>query len=479
MRSYETAVRCVWVAAAMAGWASGQTRIDLRTQGKDVDFSTAASTRPSKTGTLVPPTCAIGETFLKTDATPGKNLYVCTAPDVWAAQGGSGGINGVDKTVSNTYQAGAKQLFVPNPSTGGINIQPGGLPTNPAAGDLAMDAGDANKLKLFDGSAWNTVVAAANYVAAFTAQTMVSIPGSAHKFGSMGLIVECFDNSTPALKVEANNVSVDPVTFDVTVNFASPQTGRCAINGSSGGGGASTGAGAGMAVQLGDLNIVQATPTVLTVGTNCSAATPCNVRLGSNVYSVTSSSFLTATGGTGAVYLYIDQNGALIAGHNLTMTCSAACTAVSGVAAFPAGSIPLFTWTATAGRWDTNGGNDRRAFLSGRNISSGTGILTVDTGTQTLVAVDSATVPSYLAASNALNFPSIAAGACGEMTMALAGAAAGDSVAPGWPANLENGLIGNMRVSANNTVTVRVCNLSGTAVDPAAATFRATIVRSF
>lgn len=234
-----------------------------------------------------------------------------------------------------------------------------------------------------------------------------------------------------------------------------------------------------MAVQLGDLNIVQATQTVLTVGTNCSAATPCNVRLGSNVFSVTSSSFLTATGGTGPMYLYIDQNGALTAGHNLTMTCSAACTAVSGVAAFPAGSIPLFTWTATAGKWDTNGGNDRRAFLSGRNISSGTGILTVDTGTQTLVAVDSATVPSYLAASNVVNFPSIAASACGEMTMALAGAAAGDSVAPGWPANLENGLIGNMRVSANNTVTVRVCNLSGTAVDPAAATFRATVVRSF
>jgi hypothetical protein len=40
-------------------------------------------------------------------------------------------------------------------------------------------------------------------------------------------------------------------------------------------------------------------------------------------------------------------------------------------------------------------------------------------------------------------------------------------------------LIGMMRISASNTVAVRVCNLSGITVDPAAATFRATVVRSF
>ena len=82
----------------MAGWAGGQTRIDLRTQGKNIDFSTAASTRTSKTGTLVPAACAIGETFLKTDAPGGKNLYVCTAQNVWTAQGvasSGGGVTGL------------------------------------------------------------------------------------------------------------------------------------------------------------------------------------------------------------------------------------------------------------------------------------------------------------------------------------------------------------------------------------------------
>ena len=71
----------------MIGAARGQTQIDLRTQGKNIDFSSAARTRPSKTGTLVPAVCTIGETFVKTDAAAGKNLYVCTAVNVWTVQG--------------------------------------------------------------------------------------------------------------------------------------------------------------------------------------------------------------------------------------------------------------------------------------------------------------------------------------------------------------------------------------------------------
>src|SRR5260370_612716 len=75
----------------------------------------------------------------------------------WAPQtvssggGGSGGANSPDKTQSNTYWAGAKQTFVPNLSTSGVNITPGTLPTNAAAGDIALDSGDANKLKVYDG----------------------------------------------------------------------------------------------------------------------------------------------------------------------------------------------------------------------------------------------------------------------------------------------------------------------------------------
>ena len=234
-----------------------------------------------------------------------------------------------------------------------------------------------------------------------------------------------------------------------------------------------------MASQLGDLSLVQTSATVLTAGLNCSNATPCNVRMGNTVYSVTNSSTITISAGTGVLYLYMDASGALTAGHNLTASCAGVCAAVGGITAFPAGSIPLYTWTALNGAWDPNGGSDRRAFLSTRNVSGGAGIVTLDTGAQSIGAVDAATVPTYLTSSAVLDFGSIVPAGCGESTFPLAGAAPGDAVAPGWPAAMEAGLLGTMRVSASGVVAVRVCNLSGTTVDPAAATFRATILRSF
>ncbi len=397
----------------------------------------------------------------------------------WVPQTVSGGnqANLIDKTAVNSYVAGAKQTFVANVATGGINVMPGPLPLVPAAGDIAVDSLDANKLKVYDGAVWNTLATATNYVATFTAQTSVLVLGSSHKLGTGSLVVDCYDSSNPAQRVEPDKVLIDPLTFNVTISFISPQTGRCVISGQTATGG--SGNGASTSSQLGDLSLVMTSATVLTAGLNCSPTTPCNVRLGSTVISVVASVTMTLSGGTGTAYLYVDPSGVLTVGHNLTLACSSGCTAASGVTSFPVGSLPLYSWTATGGTWDANGGSDRRAFLSTRNVSAGAGILTLDLGTQTVVAVDSATVPSYLASTAVLDFASLTPGGCGELTFGLPGAAAGDSVAPGWPAAMETGLIGTMRVSAAGTVAVRVCNLSGTTTDPAAATYRATVVRSF
>jgi hypothetical protein len=412
---------------------------------------------------------------------PGTGQVLTWDGAQWTSQtptSGGGGANSVDKTIGNTYWAGAKQTFVPSLATSGINIVPGTLPTNPAAGDISLDTGDANKLKIYDGGQWNTLVTVSNYVASVTGQTVVSINGTTHRLGTANLSVECYDNGSPSARVEPDRIVVDPVTFNVSIYFASAQTGSCAITGS--GGVTSSGAsGAGMASQLGDLGLVLTSPTVLTAGLNCSNATPCNTRLGNTVVSVTNSSTITLSAGSGTLYLYVDASGALVAGHNLTLACAGVCGAVSAVTTFPAGSIPLYTWTATNGFWDISGGSDKRAFLSTRSLGGGTGIVALDTGTQTVVAVDSATVPTYIAVAAVIDFASIAAGACAESTVSLPGASAGDSVAPGWPAGMESGLIGTMRISASNTVAIRVCNLSGSTVDPAAATFRATVVRSF
>jgi hypothetical protein len=79
--------------------------------------------------------------------------------------------------------------------------------------------------------------------------------------------------------------------------------------------------------------------------------------------------------------------------------------------------------------------------------------------------------------SASLDFGSIAAQACGELTISATGAAVNDPIAPAWPAALEAGLAGVMRVSAADTITVRLCNVTASAIDPASQTFAGRVIR--
>jgi hypothetical protein len=78
--------------------------------------------------------------------------------------------------------------------------------------------------------------------------------------------------------------------------------------------------------------------------------------------------------------------------------------------------------------------------------------------------------------SAALNFTSLAANSCGELTITATGAAVNNPVVPSWPASLESGLIGIMFVSAANTVTVRLCNVTSSPIDPASQTFAGRVI---
>jgi len=82
----------LWAWLVASAW--GQTSIDLRTQSKSVDFSAASSSRPWKTGTALPAQCSVGDSFFKTDAPAGQNLYACTVTNVWTLLSGSGGGGG-------------------------------------------------------------------------------------------------------------------------------------------------------------------------------------------------------------------------------------------------------------------------------------------------------------------------------------------------------------------------------------------------
>jgi hypothetical protein len=246
---------------------------------------------------------------------------------------------------------------------------------------------------------------------------------------------------------------------------------NCGIPSGGGGGGAS------MASQLGDLQVVYTSATVLTIGANCSTVTPCNVRFGSQVYRITASATATVSAGTGTAYVYVTSSGTLTVGHNLTLTCSTGCAALAGITAFPVNVIPVANWGAQTGAWTT--GSDQRAFQSSKMLAGGEGIVVTEAPGQSTLAVDNGVIPTYLMNTAVLNFPSISNGACAaDLTMTVAGANLGNSVAPGWPA-LPAGLLGTMLVSATNTVTVRLCNFSGSALQPPSASYTATIVRNY
>lgn len=76
-----------------------------------------------------------------------------------------------------------------------------------------------------------------------------------------------------------------------------------------------------------------------------------------------------------------------------------------------------------------------------------------------------------------LDFPSIAALASSDLTITVTGAAVNDSVMLGLPAIPAAGIVFFGFVSASNTVTIRAMNITALSVNPASATYRATVIQ--
>src|ERR1043166_2545424 len=65
----------------------------------------------------------------------------------------------------------------------------------------------------------------------FTAQTSVTIPGTAHGAGHADLLVQVYDAGSPRALIEPGRVTIDPTTFDIVVTFRQPQSGLIVVNG--------------------------------------------------------------------------------------------------------------------------------------------------------------------------------------------------------------------------------------------------------
>jgi hypothetical protein len=117
------------------------------------DFGSAGSTNPNKEGTSLPGSCAVGQTYFKTDATAGQNTYGCTATDTWTLQGdGSGGGSPGGSGSEVQYRAGASTFgAVTGSSVSGrkITLAPDG--TDPAL-NIGAVAGDPSSLS--NGDIW-------------------------------------------------------------------------------------------------------------------------------------------------------------------------------------------------------------------------------------------------------------------------------------------------------------------------------------
>ena len=178
-------------------------------------------------------------------------------------------------------------------------------------------------------------------------------------------------------------------------------------SGSGGSGG--SGGGGGTAItstsSLTDLLVTysQNSPTILTIAGNCTTAAPCNVRFGANTYALASSATLSVSSGAavgGMVYIYLTSGPTINVYTTVSaaVTCNSsgvACSVSSGTQAlqFPSDSVPLATWTASAGQWDALGGNDLRAFISNRSeIANGVGILKTETAGRITLSADTSVV---------------------------------------------------------------------------------------
>ena len=268
--------------------AFGQSKVDLRTQAKSVDFSGASATKPAQMGTTLPATCGQGEFFFLSTAPAGQNVYGCSIANTWSLEGASvppvsllpaqgnsagqllttngatpawqplgGDISGPLSSLTVTALRG-RALAVTTPTDGQLleysaasnNWTPlslsGDVHGNPATLTVAalQGRGVSNATpatgQLLGWSSANgswtptTLQIPPNYGFAFTSATTFTIPGTLHNLNTANLIVSCYDTAAPANVIEPGQVTVDPITFNVTVSFATPQSGHCSVNGSGG-----------------------------------------------------------------------------------------------------------------------------------------------------------------------------------------------------------------------------------------------------
>lgn len=140
-------------------------------------------------------------------------------------------------------------------------------------------------------------------------------------------------------------------------------------------------------------------------------------------------------------------------------------------------SAYVLSWSSDSTSYGTADVGVSRASSGVLKITDGaSGLGSLTTGAITIGSSGSS-ISKVLTATASLDFGSIAAQTSADLTVTVTGAATGDAVVMGLPAAPESGVVFNAFVSSANTVTIRATNATSGAVDPASATFRATVIQ--
>jgi hypothetical protein len=215
----------------VAGWTSvsAQTKVDLRTQTKSVDFSTASFTKPVKSAPALPVTCSPGELFYLSTANPGYNLYYCTAPNLWTPAGASA------PNYSQAFTAQTSVVLTHNLGTENVMVEC--FDASNAQVEYASYAiVDLNNVTVafFAPQSGRCVVngfggpSVNRFATVFTAQTSIVVTAATHNLGTGDVAVTCYDGGSPKTRIEPDQVRVDS-SNNVTVTFYAAQSGRCIL----------------------------------------------------------------------------------------------------------------------------------------------------------------------------------------------------------------------------------------------------------
>lgn len=174
--------------------AWSQTTVDLAAQSKRIDFSGFPFTRPVKTGTTIPMSCAIGELFFKSDASPGSNLFACVGTDIWQTLG-----SGIPS------QGGAFERVL---SSNGINASwvllggdVSGTPSSLRVDKLLNRPIDATapvtgSALIWNGAAWAPAASPNGSVAVALGGTSLANRGLLNIIGGAGILTSLTDTGT-------------------------------------------------------------------------------------------------------------------------------------------------------------------------------------------------------------------------------------------------------------------------------------------